>query len=195
MADPLISLDTEHAAVQPGGQVRVTVTITNTGNLVEGYWLQVLGPAAAWAEVVPPEISVYPQQDATAAVILSPPSDGSALSGVLPFGVLASSTLDANTSAAAEADLEIGELHSLQAKIIPVTSTGRWRGRHVIQLSNWGNSQAQLQMVARDPDEALGFYLSPSYVDLPPEVRRPSGCRPEPSGRSCAEPQSASPSR
>ena len=168
MADPLIRLDTEHAVVQPGGQVRVTVTITNTGNLVEGYWLQVLGPAAAWAEVVPPEISVYPQPDATAAVILSPPSDGSALSGLLPFGVLASSTLDANTSAAAEGDLEIGELHSLQAKIIPVTSTGRWRGRHVIQLSNWGNSQAQLQMVARDPDDALGFYVSPSYVDLPP---------------------------
>ena len=168
MADPLIRLDTEHAVVQPGGQVRVTVTITNTGNLVEGYWLQVLGPAAAWAEVVPPEISVYPQQDATAAVILSPPSDGSALSGLLPFGVLASSTLDANTSAAAEADLEIGELHSLQAKIIPVTSTGRWRGRHVIQLSNWGDSQAQLQLVARDPDDALGFYVSPSYVDLPP---------------------------
>jgi hypothetical protein len=168
MADPLISLDTEHAAVQPGGQVRVTVTITNTGNLVEGFWLQVLGPAAAWAEVVPPEISVYPQQDATAAVIFSPPSDGSALSGLLPFGVLASSTLDATSSAAAEGDLEIGELHSLQAKIIPVTSTGRWRGRHVVQLSNWGNSQAQLQMVARDPDDALGFYVSPSYVDLPP---------------------------
>ena len=168
MADPLISLDTEHAAVQPGGQVRVTVTITNTGNLVEGFWLQVLGPAAAWAEVVPPEVSVYPQQEATAAVILSPPSDGSALSGLLPFAVLASSTLDATSSAAAEADLEIGELHSLQAKIIPVTSTGRWRGRHVVQLNNWGNSQAQLQMVARDPDEALGFYVSPSYVDLPP---------------------------
>jgi hypothetical protein len=168
MADPLIRLDTEHAAVQPGGQVRVTVTITNTGNLVEGFWLQVLGPAAAWAEVVPPEVSVYPQQDATAAVILSPPSDGSALSGLLPFAVLASSTLDATSSAAAEADLEIGELHSLQAKIIPVTSTGRWRGRHVVQLNNWGNSQAQLQMVARDPDDALGFYVSPSYVDLPP---------------------------
>lgn len=168
MADPLISLDTEHAFVQPGGQVRVTVTVTNTGTLVEGFWLQVLGPAAAWAEVVPPELSVYPQQDATAAVILSPPSDNSAPSGVVPFGVLASSTLDAGSSAAAEADLEIGELHSLQAKIIPVTSAGRWRGRHVIQLSNWGNSAAQLQMVATDPDDALGFYLSPTYVDLPP---------------------------
>jgi hypothetical protein len=168
MADPLISLDTEHASVQPGGQARVTVTVTNTGTLVEGFWLQVLGPAAAWAEIVPPEISVYPQADATAAVIFSPPSDNSAPSGLLPFGVLASSTLDADSSAAAEGDLEVGELHSLQAKIIPVTSTGRWRGRHVIQLSNWGNSPAQLQMIAADPDDALGFYVSPTYVDLPP---------------------------
>ena len=168
MADPLISLDTEHASVQPGGQVTVTVTVTNTGTLVEGFWLQVLGPAAAWAEIVPPEISVYPQADATAAVIFSPPSDNSAPSGLLPFGVLAGSTLDADSSAAAEGDLEIGELHSLQTKIIPVTSTGRWRGRHVIQLSNWGNSRAQLQMIAADPDDALGFYVSPAYVDLPP---------------------------
>jgi hypothetical protein len=168
MADPLISLDTEHAAVQPGGQARVTLTVTNPGNLVEGFWLQVLGPAAAWAEVVPPEITVYPQQDATAAVIFSPPSDNSAPSGLLPFGVLASSTLDANSSAAAEGDLEIGALHSLQAKIIPVTSTGRWRGRHVIQLSNWGNAPAQLQLVATNADDALSFYLSPAYVDLPP---------------------------
>ena len=168
MADPLISLDTEHASVQPGGQVRVTVTITNTGTLVEGFWLQVLGPAAAWAEVVPPELSIYPQQDATAALIISPPADNTALSGVVPFGVLASSTLDAGSSAAAEGDLEIGELHSLQAKIIPVTSTGRWRGRHVIQLSNWGNSSAELRLVPTNPDDALGFYISPEYVDVPP---------------------------
>lgn len=168
MADPLISLDTEHASVQPGGQVRLTVTITNTGTLVEGFWLQVLGPAAAWAEVVPPELSVYPQQDATAAVIISPPADTTVPSGTLAFGVLASSTLDATSSAAAEGDLEIGELHSLQAKIIPVTSTGRWRGRHVIQLSNWGNSSAELRMVPSNPDDALGFYVNPEYVELPP---------------------------
>src|SRR5689334_20476027 len=67
VADPLISLDTEHASAQPGGQARVTVTITNPGTVVEGYRLQVLGPAVGWAEVVPPEVSVYPQQEVTAA--------------------------------------------------------------------------------------------------------------------------------
>ena len=58
-------------------------------------------------------------------------------------------------------------MFGLQAKIIPVTSSGRWRGRHVVQLSNWGNAPAKLRMVASDPDEALGFYVRPEVVELP----------------------------
>ena len=168
MADPLISLDTEHASAQPGGQARVTVTVTNPGTVVEGYRLQVLGPTAAWAEVVPPEVSVYPQQDVTAAVVFSPPTGTSAPGGLQPFGVIARSTLDPQVSAVAEGDVEIGAVYGLQAKIVPVTSAGRWRGRHVIQLSNWGNAPAQLRMVASDPDDAIGFYVSPEIVNLPP---------------------------
>ncbi len=168
MADPLISLDTERTSAQPGGQARVTVTVTNPGTLVEGYQLQVLGPLAPWAEVVPPEVSVYPQQETTAAVVISPPTGTGVPSGVQPFGVIARSTLDPNASAVAEGDIDIGEVYGVQAKIIPVTSSGRWRGRHVIQLSNWGNAPAQLRMAANDPDTALGFYVSPEYVNLPP---------------------------
>jgi hypothetical protein len=168
VADPLISLDTERTSAQPGGQARVTVTVSNPGTVVEGYQLQVLGPLAPWSEVVPPEVSVYPQQETTAAVVISPPSGTGVPSGLQPFGVLARSTLDAQASAVAEGDIEIGQVFGLQAKIIPVTSSGRWRGRHVIQLSNWGNAPAQLRMTASDPDAALGFYISPEYVTLPP---------------------------
>ena len=168
MADPLISLDTDHASAQPGGQARVTVTVTNPGTVVEGYRLQVLGPTAAWAEVVPPEVSVYPQQDVTAAVVFSPPTGTSAPGGLHPFGVIARSTLNPQISAVAEGDVEIGQVYGLQAKIIPVTSAGRWRGRHVIQLSNWGNAPVQLRMSASDPDDALGFYVSPEIVNLSP---------------------------
>ena len=41
----------------------------------------------------------------------------------------------------------------------------------MIQLSNWGNAPAQLRMNASDPDDALGFYLSPEIVNLPPGGR------------------------
>lgn len=167
MADPQLGLDNVRPAAQPGGQARVTVTVFNPGTVVEGYRLQVLGVAAPWAEVVPPEVSVYPQQSVTASVVFSPPSGAQAPGGVQPFAVMARSTLDPNVSAVTEGDLEIGQVYGLQAKLIPVTSAGRWRGRHVVQLANWGNSPATVRLVAADPDDALGFYLSPQVVSLP----------------------------
>jgi Fibronectin type III domain len=168
VADPLITLDTERTSAQPGGQARVSITVTNPGTVVEGYRLQALGPLAPWSEVVPPEVSVYPQQEVTAALVISPPTGTGVPSGLQPFGVIARSTLDPNVSAVAEGDIEIGQVFGLQAKIIPVTSSGRWRGRHVIQLSNWGNAAAQLRMNAFDQDNALGFYLRPVFVNLQP---------------------------
>lgn len=171
MADPLVRLDTERAAVQPGGQTSLTLTVTNPGTVVEGYQLLVLGAAAPWAQVLPAELSVYPQQEATATVVFSPPSGPGAPGGTQPFGVLARSTLDPAVSASAEGDLDVGEVYGLQTKLIPVTSKGRWRGRHVIQVSNTGNTPASLRLVASNPDEALGFYLQPEVVELPVQGR------------------------
>ena len=112
-------------------------------------------------------MSVYPGSEATAVVVFSPPPGAAAQSGTFPFGVRARSTEDANASAVVEGDITLGKVSGLQAKIVPVTSAGRWRGRHTIQLSNWGNAPVQLQLVASDPDAALGFYLRPDLVDLP----------------------------
>src|SRR4051794_29142111 len=161
MANPLVTLDIQQAFTKPGGQARFTVTVTNPGQEVEGYELLVLGAAAPWAEVVPPTLAVYPQQSGTAAVVFSPPSGPGAPGGLQPFGVLARSTRDPAISAVAEGDLEIGQVFGLQAKLVPVTSTGRWRGRHTLQVTNAGNLPAQLRFVATNPDEALGFYLQP----------------------------------
>ena len=147
------------------------MTLTNTGTLVEGYQVQVLGPVAAWTRVEPPEVSVYPQQSASVALVFSPPSGTEAPAGTHRFRVVASSTLDPRFNAAAVGDLDVAKVVGLQAKVIPVTSTGRWRGRHTIHLTNWGNSTAQLRMTASDPDEALGFYLKPQTVSLPPGGR------------------------
>ena len=130
VADPLIGLESKRASVQPGGQAQIAVTITNPGTVVEGYRLQVLGPAAAWAQVVPPEVSVYPQQSASIAVVFSPPSGTTAMGGTYPFGVIAAATLDPKSSAVAEGDVDVAKVFGLQAKIVPVTSAGRWRGRH-----------------------------------------------------------------
>jgi hypothetical protein len=167
MADPVVTLDPTRVSVDPGGQARITVTVANTGAIVEGYRIEVLGEAAAWTEVTPADVSVYPQQTATAVVVFSPPAGSTVSGGVLAFGVRARSTVDPDASAVAEGDLEVNQVVGLQAKITPVTSTGRWRGYHLVQFSNWGNSAVRLKVTAADPDEALGFLVKPPVIDVP----------------------------
>jgi hypothetical protein len=168
MTDPIVRLETPQLSVEPGGQTRTILTVRNLGTIVEGFRLQVLGESASeWAEISPDEVQVYPEQEATAVVVFSPPTGTTTRSGTFPFGVRAESVVDPSTSAVAEGDLEIGRVFGLQSKLTPVTSSGRWRGKHFIELTNWGNSPVQLRLVAGDPDDRLAFLLGPETVDLP----------------------------
>jgi hypothetical protein len=167
VTDPFVSLDVDRIAVEPGGQVSVTIKITNPGTIVEGYRVEVVGEGVSdWGEALPPEISIYPQQDASAVIVFSPPGGTGAPGGTWPFGIRVRSTEDADASAVVEGDLEIGKVFGLQAKLLPVNSSGRWRGRHVVQLSNWGNAPAKLRLTASNQDEALGFLVRPEMVEL-----------------------------
>lgn len=196
MADPVVELEPVTTAVEPGGQTRVVVTVVNEGNIVEGYRVEVLdeldtpgrggrevaGPAS-WFEVLPvdgagsgegaaagsrvPDLTVYPGQQGTVVVVFSPPVGVRAPGGSCAFAVRVTSVVDADASTVVEGMLEIGKVSALQAKIVPVTSTGRWRGKHLIELSNWGNTPAELRVVAEDPDRALGFLVRPETVTLP----------------------------
>lgn len=188
MTDPVVELEPVTAAVEPGGQTRVVVTVINDGSIVEGYRVDVLddlagrgrdvsGPSS-WAEVLSaeggrtgaedePDLTVYPGQQQSVVVVFSPPVGIRVPGGRCAFAVRVSSVIDPDTSTVVEGDLDIGKVSALQAKLVPVTSTGRWRGRHVVELSNWGNTPARLTVVAEDPDRALGFLLRPDTVELP----------------------------
>ncbi|WP_245159659.1 fibronectin type III domain-containing protein [Blastococcus sp. CT_GayMR19] len=176
MTDPIVRIEPTRVKVEPGGQAPVTVTVRNTSDIVEGYRLTVLGSASAWADVVTAKdpgrdesdvVRVYPGQEATATVVFAAPAGSAGTAGEVPFCVLAESVVDPSSSAAAEGDLEIGRVDGLTASITPVTSTGRWSGRHTVKISNWGNSAAKLRLVASDPDDALGYLVSPETLDLP----------------------------
>ena len=168
MTDPVLRLETTELTVEPGGQARAMLTVLNPGTIVESYVLDVVGEQPIpWAEVTPPVLSVYPQQQETATIVFSPPTGPTGPGGTVPFGIRAKSQVDPSASAVVEGQLEIGQVFGLQAKLTPVTSSGRWRGLHTIQFSNWGNAPARLRIIASDPDQALGFLIRPDVVDVP----------------------------
>ncbi len=172
MSDPVVTLTPDQVSVPVNGQVGVVVTVRNVSSIVEGYRLELLaqepsGGPAAWGEVQPPEVRVYPNEQATAMVTFAPPAGAAAPSGRFAFGVRVRSVVDPDASSVVEGDVEIGQVLGLQAKLVPVTSTGRWRGRHVVRFTNWGNTSTRLHVTVTDPDDRLGFLPAESEVDLP----------------------------
>ena len=166
MTDPIVRLEQTALTVEPGGQTTTVVTVRNLGTIVEGFRLDALGEGVTeWTSISPPEVQVYPEQEATAVVVFAPPQG--TRSGTFPFAVRAESVVDATVSALAEGDLEIGRVFGLQSKITPVTSSGRWRGRHFLEITNWGNAPVRLRIAANDPDDRLAFLIGPDTLDLP----------------------------
>ena len=167
MEEPVLTMDVRRLRAEPGGQAQLSVKVKNPGHLVESFHMDVVGLDPSWWQVHPPELAVYPGKEESAVVLLKPPENAHAPDEALPFGVRAVSTLDAQRTVVEEGDLEIGRVLDLQASITPVTSRGRWSGRHTITYQNWGNSPAHLRLTVSDKDEELGFRLEPEQVSVP----------------------------
>ena len=164
---PVLTLDATTLRAEPGGQAQTTLTLRNPGQLVESFTLDVVGLDTDWWEVHPPELALYPGEDATAVVVLTPPAQARAPEEALPFGVRAISTLDPSRGIVEEGDLEVGRVFDLQPTITPVTSKGRWSARHTVTYTNWGNAPVRLRLQATDKDGRLGFQLTPDQLLVP----------------------------
>ncbi|WP_111765064.1 hypothetical protein [Nakamurella deserti] len=168
MTGPTVRLEPETLSAEPGGQARGTLTIGNPGDIVEGYRLELLGAEVAdFGTVSPAEIQVYPGQEASAVLLFSPPDGAAGTGGRLPFGVRVTSVVDSGEVTVVEGDLDVGRVFGLTARTVPLTSHGRWRGRHLVTVSNWGNAAVTLRVGASDPDENLDCAVLPDRLHLP----------------------------
>ena len=167
MEEPVLTMDVTRLRAEPGGQAQVSVKVKNPGHLVEAFHMDVVGLDPTWWQVHPPELNIYPGKEESAVVILKPPANAHAPDEALPFGIRAVSALDAQRTVVEEGDLEVGRVFDLQGSITPVTSKGRWSGRHQISYVNWGNSPVHLRLTVKDDEEALGFQMEPEQLSVP----------------------------
>ena len=167
MEEPVLTMDVTRLRAEPGGQAQVSVKVKNPGHLVEAFHMDVVGLDPTWWQVHPPELNIYPGKEESAVVILKPPANAHAPDEALPFGIRAVSALDAQRTVVEEGDLEVGRVLDLQGSITPVTSKGRWSGRHQISYVNWGNSPVHLRLTVKDDEEALGFQMEPEQLSVP----------------------------
>jgi hypothetical protein len=110
---PTLALTSHHLAVEPGGEVTLELRLHSHSTVVDEFKVEVLGPAAAWTEVEPPILSLFPNTEGRAQVRFRPPRAWSVSAGILSVGFRAASSLDPGRAAVDECDLEIAPYSDL----------------------------------------------------------------------------------
>lgn len=154
--------------VDPGSEVTSEVRIRNTGMVVDRVLLEVLGAAAEWARVEPPQLNLLPGTDATAVVTFRPPRSPDVLAGDVDYAVRARSQEDPAGSVVEEGTVTVAPFSELTAELEPRTARARKAARFQLVVSNLGNHPVSTEFSALDADLLLNFRLRPPAVVCQP---------------------------
>jgi hypothetical protein len=166
-----IFLETSHLEVDPGRDVTATVTVRNTGQIVDEFLFDLVGVPAVWATVTPPSISLFPGTGGAVQVRFAPPRHASVPPTTETFGIRVRSRADPTFSYVEEGDLTVRPFAELAARIVPRSSRAsllRRRARHRLVVENTGNAALVVEAAAADPDERLNLSVIPPAVTVNP---------------------------
>lgn len=155
------TLDPTPVMLDPGGAAAVPLQIYNNGDLVEGYHLEVVGPAKTWASIEPEDVSLYPGASTTATVMFFPPRSAAVPAGELRFGVRVVPTEHPDETVVPEGSVEVLPFMETTAELVPRTSHGRRGARVRVAIDNRGNLPVTVGLRGSDPAEALQFGVRP----------------------------------
>jgi hypothetical protein len=150
--------------VDPGAETSCDVRVRNTGMVVDRVLLEVLGEAADWAEIEPPQLNLLPGTDGTARVIFRPPRSSDVLAGLVDFAVRARSQEDPDGSVVEEGTVTVARFSELVAEMRPRTVRARRRARFRLIVSNLGNHPLNTEISALDADAELDFRIHPEVI-------------------------------
>lgn len=154
--------------IVPGGRKSLTVTVRNTGSVVDEFSFEVLGRAAQWATVTPSVIPLFPGAEGTAEVTFVLPQDSAVQTGEIDIAIKVDSKEDADGSTVEEAVLVVGAFVDAFAELVPRTTQGSRRGTTQLALDNHGNARLDASITAADPDNALKFEIDPPGIVVEP---------------------------
>lgn len=165
-----VDVEPRSSLIQPGRALPITVTITNTGDLIGGYTVRVLGADPSWVRLDTERLSLFPGTSQTVLVQLIIP-DGLA-AGERRISVQVRELTPPNAIAVEEVELQVPAAPSVQLQLDPVTAYG---GRHAsfgAVIENRGNTVLTGRLGGADAEEKLRFGFAPEAICLAPGEHR-----------------------
>lgn len=160
------TLDPTPVTLDPGGVAAVPLQIHNSGTIVEGYHLEVVGPIGAWASVEPADVTLYPDTSATATVTFFPPRSAAVPAGELRYGVRVVPTEHPEQAVVPEGSVEVLPFNDTTAELVPRTSHGRRAARVRVAVDNRGNLPLTASLRASDQAQLLSFDVRPTIASV-----------------------------
>ncbi len=162
------ALEPSSATVDAGGSTRVQLRLRNTGDVVDEYRFEPVGPVAPWTIVEPVSLRLYPGTTGTVDLTFSPPRTPDATAGPNPYAVRITPTEHPEATTVPEGNLTITPFTEVRAEIVPPTVKGRFRGRPRLAVDNLGNTKITASISGSDNGDHLSYDIHPGSVQIEP---------------------------
>jgi 5-hydroxyisourate hydrolase-like protein (transthyretin family) len=147
-------------------EFEVLITVTNTGTVIGGYHLRILGADPSWVTLESENLSLFPDtSQSVRAMVRIPPGLGA---GERRIAVQVRELTPPQAISVAEIELVVPAKDALRLQLLPTTVVGGRSGRFGLQAENIGNTRATVLPIGLDAEEKVTFAFSPSVLDLAP---------------------------
>lgn len=154
----------------PGIATTVTVTISNTGLVIGGYQVRILGADPRWVELDEPAVgglvSLFPEETVTVRARITVPHGLPA--GERTISVQVSEQTAPFSSVVEQVLLRVPAARQLGATADPATQHAGRTGRFTLVLDNQGNTEVAGHLHGQDAEGKVRFRFDPPAVSLAP---------------------------
>ncbi len=161
-----VQVDPQRVELAESSSFTVNVTITNTGAVIGGYHLRMLGADPSWVSLEAENISLFPDMSQTVqATVEIPPGVGA---GDRRIAVQVRELTPPQAIAVAEIELVVPAREAIRLALSPMTVVCGKHGRFSVIAENTGNTAISVAPIGLDPEAKIGFEFLPAVLDLAP---------------------------
>jgi len=169
---PIVGFAEDHLRVTPGETERLTLVVRNGSSIVETYDIIVLGPTASWVQPSVEQVSLFPGEEGSVDIVVSPPRVSQVVAGTYVLGVQVMSRVARRNASTAETLIDVLPFYDFQVITGRNTFNIRTRAKFMVQVTNHGNATTSFRISASDPEGYLKPIPADPELDLLPGERK-----------------------
>ncbi|GAA5156659.1 hypothetical protein GCM10023340_45100 [Nocardioides marinquilinus] len=155
-----------HFDLVPGVSQPISVTISNTGDVIGGYAVRVLGADPSWVNLPDGEITLFPEETRTVVLDMAVPAGMNA--GERRVSVQVREVTPPHESAVEEIVFSVPERPSVTLRVDPLATSAGRAARLSLLVANEGNTNLVGRPHGQDAEGKVTFTFTPPLVDLAP---------------------------